>query len=259
MFWVKNQIRFVLILWLAAACASLATASEKEPVYIFAAASMIDALSEITEEYNRTAEQKIIPSFAGSSVLARQIASGAPADIFLSANSRWMAYLIDQGIIDAAKTVTLVSNQLVLIAPADTLQAQAISGKLPLARLIGDGYLAIGDPDHVPAGIYARQALTHLGLWRGIAGRSARLPNVRQVLALAQSGEVPLAIVYLSDARASRNIDIIGRFPKGSYGPVRYRLGLTKQSSAGAGRFYRYLQTARAGSVFLRHGFIAPE
>lgn len=219
---------------------------------------MIDAVSEIVGEYNRSASVNIVPSFAGSSVLARQIASGAPVDIFLSANNRWMDYLIDQGIIDGAQTRILVSNQLVLIAPANAMKPLKINNKLSLGSLVGDGYMAIGDPDHVPVGIYARQALSNMGLWQDIAERTVRLPNARNVLALAESGEVRLAIVYLTDALASQKIDIIGRFPRASHAPVRYQLGLTKQRSAGAVEFFQYLQSEAARSLFIKHGFTPP-
>ncbi|MFQ5955911.1 MAG: molybdate ABC transporter substrate-binding protein, partial [Kiloniellales bacterium] len=201
--------------------------------------------------------ETVVLSFAASSALARHIEYGAPAAIYVSANTDWMDYLDARGLIEPGSRARLMGNRLALIAPADSPVEATVGRGLPLAALIGNGRLALGDPDHVPAGIYAKQALKNLGLWPAVEGKLARLSNVRVALALVERGEAALGVVYRSDAAASAKVRLIGLFPAESHAPIAYSVGLVAgRADAAARRFLAFLRGAEAGQVFARHGFI---
>lgn len=225
-------------------------------ITVFAAASLSDALQNIDATYTKESGSPVKESFAASSTLARQIEAGAPAQIFISADTKWMDYLARKGLI-AAQT-PLLSNELALVAPADApISPRAIGRGLGWRRLLGpDGRLAIGDPDHVPAGIYAKEALENLGAWGDVQARLARAEDVRGALAFVERGDAPLGIVYLTDARISARVKIVGVFPASSHSPIVYPEGIVKSADSPAVQSYsRYLQGPRARSVFLRYGF----
>lgn len=248
-------------------------AAGAEEVTVFAAASTKGAVEQIAEAYAAAGGGEVRTVFAASSTLAKQIAQGAPADLYLSANPAWMDYLAERGAVDAASRVDLLGNRLVLIVPQDTEDtevrdaATADLGDLSAAALadlldtsLADGRrLAIADPGHVPAGIYARAALEALGLWQGLADRTVRAANVRAALALVDRGEAPVGIVYATDARISSRVRVVGGFPPESHPPIVYPLALVAGRGAGAARrFYDHLRSEAAAMVFRAHGFLVP-
>ena len=229
-----------------------------EPVTVFAAASLTDAVEAIVAGYEKASGTRTRLSFASSSTLARQIEAGAPADIYISANERWMDHLEKTGSIIPATRRGPIANALVLIAPAATAAVPAgISPELDLAGLLGDGgWLVVGDPSHVPAGIYARQALTHLGQWQGLKDRLARSDNVRAALALVGRGEARLGIVYATDARITDRVQVIGTFPEDSHEPITYPFAIVAgHDRPDVRNLFDHLTGAAGTAVFERFGF----
>jgi len=233
--------------------------SRGEDVTVFAAASTTNALSEVAELYaaSDSPGQEVRLVFAASSTLAMQISKGAPADLFLAANPAWMGYLAERQAILPESRRDLLGNRLVLIAPADSRLQIAIGPGLPLVEALGDGRLAVGDPAHVPAGIYAKAALETLGVWQAVAPRTARAANVRAALALVDRGEAAAGIVYQSDVAIGRRTRVAAIFPVSSHPPITYQLALVAGSNlSGAKRFYRFLLGPEAGAIFRKHGFL---
>jgi molybdate transport system substrate-binding protein len=235
-----------------------------EPVTVFGAASLSDALIEIGNSY-RTIKgpngNEIRFSFAASSTLARQIEAGAPAAIFASASGPWMDYLQDKTLIEANSRVSIIGNALVLISPLDSLaEPFQLDNPAAVEALLGPaGRLAMGDPAHVPAGIYARQALQTLGLWGAMQSRMAFANDVRAVLALVERGDAPLGIVYATDAAISDRIRILATFQESSHDPIRYSFALVAdQSSPTAVSLIAFMGEPRALNIFRRHGFLIP-
>ena len=243
--------------------AAAARSDEPATVTIFAAASTTNAINEISALYEATGAGKIRPVYAASSTLAKQIANGAPADLFLSANSAWMSFLVEQSALVPESHRVLIGNELVLIAPADSRLSLEVEPGFALAEAIGDGRLAIGDPAHVPADIYAKTALERLGIWQEVEGKTAVTANVRAALALVESGAAVAGIVYASDGMASDRVKTVGRFPAESHPPIGYPLALVARSVPGRDEaavraFYDFLQGPEAAAVFARHGFQRP-
>lgn len=237
-------------------CATAAQAQSRADVTIFAAASLRDALDELAREYARQGRGKAAVSYAGSPMLARQIDNGAPADIFISADADWMDYLAKRGHIRIETRVDLLSNRLILVAPAPSRAALKIEPGFPLAALLGDGRLAMADPDSVPAGKYGRAALEALGVWREVAPKVARSENVRAALALVARGEAPFGVVYRTDALAQRQVRIVGEFPPGLHPRIVYPAAVVAGSrSKLAYAYLRYLRSTAARAVWQRHGF----
>ncbi len=249
---------------LAGALLSLLLASgpartEPETVTLFAAASTTDAVTEIAADYAAGRGVAVRPVFAASSTLARQIVQGAPADLYLSANPRWMDHLAAQDLIEPESRLDLLGNALILIAPLDSVAKVEIAAGFDLAGLLDGRPLALADPDHVPAGIYARAALTHLGVWGQTAGRTAYAAHVRAALALVDRGEAAAGIVYTSDVAIARNVRVLGRFPAESHPPVRYPLAIVAgRRSAAVEDFYAFLQGPEAAARFRSRGFTLP-
>jgi molybdate transport system substrate-binding protein len=227
------------------------------PVTVFAAASLKNALDEAAALYDQRARTRVRVSYAASSALARQIAAAAPADLLISADLEWMDYLAERRLIQPASRVNLLGNRLVLIAPAGSAASFAVDRGMPLARTLGDGRLALADPDSVPAGRYGKAALEALGAWSAVAARIARAENVRAALALVARGECPLGIVYATDAAAEPKVRVVGAFPAGTHPPIVYPAALTATASPAAGGFLQFLGAAEAKAVFERHGFTA--
>lgn len=242
------------------AAAQEAAAQETgQPVTLFAAASATDAVNEVAEAYAEKTGGSIRPVVAASSTLARQIAQGAPADLFLSANVKWMDYLADERVIQPDSEVPLLSNRLVLIAPADSTLRLRLTPELDLARLLGDGRLAVGDTNHVPAGLYAKQALEALGLWDQVKDKLAQASNVRAALALVDRGEAAAGIVYETDAAISPRVRIVDSFPAAVTPKIVYPLAIVAGHDSPAVRaVYDFLQSAEATAIFSKHGFTRP-
>jgi molybdate transport system substrate-binding protein len=236
-----------------------------EEVTFFAAASTADAVNAVTARYAATVPGEgrdgpvVRPVFAASSTLAKQIVQGAPAQLFLSASNEWMDYLERRHAIDPASRVDLLGNRLVLVTPADSRLSLAIAPGFPLARGLDGGWLAIGDPAHVPAGIYAKAALETLGVWPEVAGKTARTADVRAALALVDRGEAAAGIVYRSDLEIGNRVQLAGVFPETSHPPITYPLAkVAGPSSDAAERFYRFLLGPEARAIFRAHGFRGP-
>lgn len=230
------------------------------PVTIFAAASTTDAVNEIAEAYAAQTGGSIRPVVAASSTLARQIAEGAPADLYLSASVTWMDHLDGSQLLAPGTRLPLLSNRLVLIAPADSPLRLRLSPDLALRELLGDSRLAVGDPAHVPAGIYAKQALEALGLWDQVADRLAQASNVRAALALVDRGEVAAGIVYETDAAIAPRVRIVDAFPDEVTPPIAYPLAIVAGRDTRAVRAaYDFLRSDSAMAIFSKHGFTAAQ
>ncbi|CAM3443416.1 MULTISPECIES: molybdate ABC transporter substrate-binding protein [Yersinia] len=242
----------------AVAAATLSgQAAAAENITVFAAASLTNALQDISSQYHKEKDVDVVASYASSSTLARQIEQGAPADLFISADQQWMDYAIDKKQIVDNTRYTLLGNKLVLIAPKDSkIDKVSIDKQTEWKKLLDGGRLAVGDPDHVPAGIYAKEALEYLGAWTTLSPEMARANNVRSAMALVERAEAPLGIVYGSDAIASNKVKVVGVFPEQSHKPVEYPMAIVKgHENATVSAFYDYLKGPEAAAVFKRYGF----
>lgn len=250
-----NLRRWGAVAALTLTFAGHAVAADK--VTVFAAASLTNALQDIAKQYQQGKEVDIVSSFASSSTLARQIEQGAPADLFISADQQWMDYAIDKKTMMAESRFTLLGNDLVLVAPsASKPQPVTINAATDWKTLLKGERLAVGDPDHVPAGIYAKEALQKLGAWDQLSPVMARANNVRAALALVERNEAPYGIVYGSDAVASNKVAVVGVFPESSHKPVEYPIAMVKDHNTPAvSAFYNYLKGPEAAAIFKRYGF----
>jgi molybdate transport system substrate-binding protein len=232
-----------------------ADANEQNTVIVFAAASTTNAMTDIARLFEKQNSGAVIFSFASSSTLAKQIENGAPADIYLSANQEWMDYLAGKGMIVAGSRVDLLSNRIVLIAPvASSVEKVWIDAGLDLIRLLGDGRLAMGDPDHVPVGIYGKQAFEKLGLWNSLKGRIAAAGDVRAALVMVERNETPLGLVYATDAAISKKVKVIGTFPEDSHPPVVYPAAMIRETDLSR-MFFALLKSKEAVDIFQKYGF----
>ena len=245
--------RFVL-----AALLILGAEPARSAVLLFAAASTTTAIEDAMRVFAGRGLGAVRASFAGSSALAQQIANGAPADIFVSANRQWMDFLSREKAIVEANRVDLLSNRLVLVVPAASPMTSRIASAFPLVRALGDGRLALGDPDHVPAGLYARAALTSLGVWDAVAARLAPMADVRAALVLVERGEATAGVVYATDARITRGVRVVGLLPADSHPPIIYPAAVVAgHDRPPVRRFFEFLTSAEAATIFARHGFAA--
>lgn len=244
-----------LILFLLALIATPALAA---PPLVLAAASMQESLNAAADAWAKSGHPRPTLSFAASSALARQIDAGAPADLFISADEPWMDDVEKKGHLRRGTRISFLANRLVLVAPATQAKAVAIRPGFPLARLLGDGRLAMAEPNSVPAGKYGRQALTRLGVWNAVAPKVASGESVRAALALVERGEAPYGIVYATDAMASKAVRIVGVFPSASHAPITYPIAtLATATSADAEPFRRFLISGTGKAIFKRFGFLA--
>lgn len=225
-------------------------------VVVFAAASLKTALDRIGDSWTSATGHRVTFSYASSGALARQIESGAPADIFASANVEWMDYLAGRALIRPETRVSLLGNALVLVAPRDSTIAIGIAPGFGLAAALGDGRLAVGIPGTVPAGTYAKAALISLGVWDAVKPKLAGALSVRAALAFVARGEASLGIVYATDAKAEPSVRIVATFPPESHPPIEYPFALTAASSNPAAMaFLAYLRSPAAAEVFKAEGF----
>ena len=253
MFRTLLGLRLLLCLTMSA---SVPAAEVQSPeILVYAAASLTDVMQELSAAYEKTVQVTVKSSFDSSSVLARQIEAGAPADVFFSADTAWMDYLQSRNLIQAASRKNLLGNRLVLIAPAQSQIQLKIAPHFPLATALGKGRLATGDPESVPAGRYARSALTELGVWDEVASRLARAENVRVALLYVARGEAPLGIVYASDALIDKGVRIVDTFPADTHEPIVYPIALTKSAKSEAAGFVAYLSGPQARDIFGKYGF----
>jgi molybdate transport system substrate-binding protein len=245
-----SWLAVVLLVVAAWACSP---AAERDAPLALAASSLQESMTEAAEAYAAQGHPRPVVAFAASSALARQIESGAQADLFASADLEWMDSVEQAGLLRARTRIEWLGNRLVLVAPAAT-QAIALD-PAAIDRALGQGRLAIADPDSVPAGRYGRAALDSLGLWTAVAARLARAENVRAALALVERGEAPLGIVYATDALAAPGVTVVATFPAASHPPIRYPLALLEGAGEEGQGFYRFLVSAEGRAIFARHGF----
>jgi molybdate transport system substrate-binding protein len=224
---------------------------------VFAAASLTDALKDISQMWVKAGHEAPRISFDSSSTLARQIEQGAPVNVFASADEKWMDFLAKANLVASDSRHDLLGNDLVLVVPATHPTHVDIGPSFDLSALLGpDGRLAVGDPAHVPAGIYAEQALRKLGLWDKVATHLAAAPDVRSALLLVERGEAPAGVVYGTDAAVSRGVTIAGVFPENSHDPVTYPFAVTKAGDTQEARaFLAFLSTPAAREVWTKRGF----
>ncbi|MGE0211248.1 MAG: molybdate ABC transporter substrate-binding protein [Parvibaculaceae bacterium] len=242
---------------LAAMLAATAPAAYAESLTIFAAASLKNALDNVNAACEAEVGEKATISYAASSALAKQIESGAPADVFMSADLDWMKYLSDKDLVRKDTETKLLGNRIVLIAPADSSATTEIAPNFDLAKLLGDGKLAMANVASVPAGKYGKAALEKLGVWSSVEGKVAQADNVRAALALVSTGEAPLGIVYQTDAAADKNVRVIGTFPEETHPPIIYPVAQTASSKdEQTPAFLKCLQSAKARDLFEQQGFI---
>lgn len=262
---MKNSVQSALKCFTAVVCAvllihgsQLTSNADSAQVKVFAAASLTNAINEMGEMYFKKDGVKVLPSFASSSTLAKQIENGAPADIFISADQQWMDYLADRKALVEGTRFNLLGNKLALISPVSSDVKLTIVSGLDLTKYLGNGRLATGDPDHVPVGKYAKAALEKLGMWSFVADKLARASDVRSALAWVEKGEAPLGIVYSTDAAVTKQVRVVAYFPEDSYPPIVYPAALLKNSSEPKAKdFLNYLKSDDARKVFEKFGFSA--
>jgi molybdate transport system substrate-binding protein len=237
-----------------AACGPLQRA--RQPLVVLAASSLQEALTAEADAWARQDHPRPTLSFAASSALARQVSSGAPADLFVSADEQWMDALEEAGSLKVGTRRDLLSNAIVLIAPKDSAIRVDLTDPPSLASALGSGRLAMADPEAVPAGRYGKSALEHLGAWGKVAGKVAAAENVRAALKLVETGEAPLGIVYATDAAASHKVRVVAAFPADSHPPIRYPVGILAASrNAQAASFENFLASPPGQAIFARYGF----
>jgi molybdate transport system substrate-binding protein len=245
------------ILACALLCAGIAPGAEPaEPLVVFAAASLTDALGEIGNEFTRETGIQIKTSFAASSALAKQIESGAPVGVFFSADEKWMNYLEERKLLTAGTRRDVLANKLVVVVPSDsTVTALKLDSGAALLAAFGKEHVATGDPDSVPVGKYAKAALTKLGAWKQIAPQLVRAENVRSALAFVARGEAAFGIVYLTDAKVEKKVKLVGTFPAETHPPIRYPIAVTAKGDANARRFVTFVSSKQASAIFEKYGF----
>lgn len=229
-------------------------ANAEDKVTVFAAASLTNALTEISTQYEKEKATKIVQSFAASSSLAKQIENGAPADIFISADSKWMNYLQDKKLIDAASRKDLLGNKLVLVAPKGRSFKVQFDKTFDFSKAF-DGRLCTGDIEAVPAGIYAKESLIKLNWWDAVKTRIVGAQDVRGALAFVERGECAAGIVYETDAKISNKVEIVGVFPEETHSPIVYPIALIANAKNKGTDYLAYLQSTEALDIFRKFGF----
>lgn len=236
--------------------ASVVHAAPAKGPLVLAAASLQEAMNAASDSWAAKGHERPRISFAGSSALARQIEAGAQADIFVSADEEWMDDVEKKGLLRPRTRVSFLRNVLVIVAPRSSTLKLAVRPGFPLAQALGSGRLAIADPNGVPAGIYAKQALTRLGVWNSVAGKLAPAENVRAALALVTRGAAPLGIVYATDVKAEPGVRAVGTFPPATHDPISYPVAVLKASNnPDAEKFRRFLVSGEGKAIFRRFGF----
>jgi molybdate transport system substrate-binding protein len=259
---MTTRLRPLLALLLLIAFTTSAWAKDApRPITVFAAASLKESLDAAAADWTTRSGQKVVLSYAASNALARQIEQGAPADVYIAADEAWMDYLQSRKLVAKGTRFDLVRNELVLVAPANaSLQKVDLARSDELLRALGSGRLAVAEVETVPAGKYAREALSRLGLWSNLSSRLAQGENVRAALAYVAKGEAPLGIVYATDALAEPKVRVVAGFAPSTHARIVYPAAATaKKGSAGlAGDFLAFLRSEPARGIFVRAGFSKP-
>ncbi len=255
LFKVRTRIAVLAVAAVLAMIAPMPSARAAD-VVVFAAASLKNALDDAARTFQQRGGTPTEISYAASSQLAKQIESGAPADIFISADLAWMDYLQKRNLILPASRRNLLGNQLVLVAPKGSGAKVDIKPRFDLVGLLNGRRLAMADPDSVPAGKYGKAALEKLGIWQQVMPHVAGAENVRAALLYVDRQEAPLGIVYATDAASDPNVEIAGVFPADTHPPIIYPIALTAASkNADAAKFLAYLESPAAEPAFTKQGF----
>lgn len=242
---MKKILFVIALLYTSIVCA-------EEKIIVFAAASLTNALSEVSAQFEQQTGIKVLHSFAASSTLAKQIDNSAPADIFISADNKWMDYLESKSKIDKPSRKPLLTNQLVIISPKAKRFHVEFKDTFDFAKAF-DGKLCTGDIESVPAGIYAKESLLSLGWWQSIRSRIVGTQDVRGALNFVERGEC-VGIVYLTDAKLSNKSDLVGIFPENTHSQITYPVALIKKNNASE-LYMSFLQSTMAKTVFAKYGF----
>ena len=230
-------------------------ADEPHAVLVFGASSLTNVVDELDRAFTAKTEVPVKASYAASSVLAKQIEAGAPADVFFSADTDWVDYLDQRKLLKSGTRRNVVGNRLVLIAPSDSPVKIQIAPHFDLAGALRDGRLATGDPDSVPVGKYAQAALTKLGVWDQVSSKLVRAENVRAALAFVARGEAVLGIVYETDAKAENSVKVVGVFPADPHPPITYPIALTINAQPDAAKFEAFVTSEAGLKIFRKYGF----
>jgi molybdate transport system substrate-binding protein len=244
----------VRLAFLAIACLGCSWARAGE-ITVYAAASLTDALQAVAVAYKAERGEELRTVFAASSILARQIEAGAPAQVFVSADQAWMDYLQDRNRIEPATRVDLLGNSLVLVVPRGRPFRVAMEKSFDFAGAF-NGHLCTGDTDSVPAGIYARESLQALGWWPSVSSRIVGTDDVRTALAFVERGECAAGVVYATDAAISDRVEVLARFPESTHKPVVYPVAALRGAAPSAAGFLDFLKTGTAAAIFARYGFV---
>lgn len=234
-----------------------AMAAHADEVFVFAAASLTNALNEVGESFTAKTGHTIKPSYAASSALAKQVEQGSPAHVFASADLKWMDYLAGKKLVNSDTRFNLLGNTLVLVVPVDSKLGKVELGpKTDIAALAGDGRIATGNPDSVPVGLYFKQAMERAGQWQKVAPKIASTDSVRAALAFVERGEATLGVVYATDAAVSKKVKVIGTFPDSMHDPIVYPFALVAGHETPAAKaFLEQIRTPEAKGVFAKYGF----
>ncbi len=246
---------FCRVVFLFLAVSVFPASLQAEAIGVYAAASLTNALQDIVEEFEGEGDVEVKLSFAGSSTLARQIAQGAPADVYLSANPVWMDYLEDRELVEPESRIDLLGNVLVVVAPkGEGFRVRPRKG-FDFSGVF-EGRLALADPSHVPAGMYAKQALEWLGWWEDVKGRLAVGHDVRTALVYVERGACPVGVVYATDAAVSSKVEVLARLPGESHDPIVYAVAIVKgRRNERTVRFMKALRSDTSSTIFQRYGF----
>ncbi len=228
-----------------------------EELTVLAASSLTEVVTKAARLFEGQSGCQLHLVFASSGTLARQIEAGVPADVFLSANKQWVRHLESRGVLARQETAVIASNRLVIIQPSGSASGRLYEAPDHVLLNIDNGYLSLGDYHSVPAGMYAREALQHYGLFDKLRPRFVLGDNVRRTLLYVERGEVNAGIVYASDAAASEDVDVVFVFPAGSHSPIRYYATICKASTElqRARQFTAFLNSPAVQAVFTEHGF----
>ena len=252
---MQKLIAWFLLVGIALGAGALSAAEHERPFIVFAAASLTEAVTEVSAAFTQEAGIPVKTSFAASSVLARQIEAGAPATVFFAADEEWMDYLEKRKLLAPGSRKDVLANPLVLVAPADSTATVKITSGPALVQGLGGARIATGDPDSVPVGKYAKAALIKLGVWEQVEGRLVRAEDVRSALAFVARGDAPFGIVYLTDAKIEKRVKLLDVFPQDTYPPIRYPIAMTAGAGADASRFVEFVSGKRAAVIFQNYGF----
>ncbi|BCJ86251.1 molybdate ABC transporter substrate-binding protein [Effusibacillus dendaii] len=224
-------------------------------LYVLAAASLGDVMKELAPKYESSHPgQKLVISYGSSGTLQRQIEQGAPADIFISAGAKQMDELIQKNLIDPQNETDLLANKLVLIVSKESKSEIRTFADLKNQSV---KKIAIGEPESVPAGTYAKQTLTQIGIWESLQAKFVYAKDVRQVLAYVETGNVDAGIVYKTDAASSDKVKIAATADEKTHSPILYPIGITKNSKhvKEAQTLYNWLRESEATALFTKYGF----